>query len=216
MVEDVGPETHWRGQADTFDRRVRWLVLVSLLIHTPLTPLVALLGLFGFLAAPDESPLDLPPITAIPVDIFEEETPPPALPEPPPSDPVPVAAPTPGKAAPEVVKTVPADGGADAGRPDAGALTDAGADAGTLGDGGFDGGIAEPVALQPPRALVWRQSGKLARLLLVPEGNGERHGGACLVQAGVGDHGPFPHLGALEGRRAAMAESGRRHRDIRK
>jgi hypothetical protein len=150
MVEDVGPETHWRGQADTFDRRMRWLVLVSVLVHTPLTPLIALLGIFGWLATPDEAPVDLPPITAIPVDIFEEETPPPAAPEPPP-EPLPVASPTPGKTAPKVVKAEPTDKGVDAGVADAGPQTDAGdagaADAGTLGDGGVDGGIAEPVAL---------------------------------------------------------------------
>jgi hypothetical protein len=150
MVEDVGPETHWRGQADTFDRRMRWLVLVSVLVHTPLTPLVALFGIFGFLTAPDDA-LDLPPITAIPVDIFEEETPPPAAPEPPPPDPAPVAAPTPGKTMPKVVKAEPPDKGLDAGVLDAGPATDAGADAsadaGTLGDRGLDGGIAEPVAL---------------------------------------------------------------------
>lgn len=150
MVEHVGLETHWRGQPDTFDRRVRWLVLVSVLVHTPLTPLIALLGIFGFLTAPDE-PVDLPPITAIPVDIFEEETPPPAAPEPPPPDPVPVAEPTAGKKVPKVVKTEPTDRGVDAGVADAGPVTDAGtdasADAGTLGDGGVDGGIAEPVAL---------------------------------------------------------------------
>jgi hypothetical protein len=150
MVEHVGPETHWRGQADTFDRRIRWLVLVSVLVHTPLTPLIALLGLFGWLTAPYEAPADVPPITAIPVDIFEEETPPPAAPEPPPPDPLPVAAPSPAKA-PRVVKAEPTDKGVDAGVADAGPLTDAGddagPDAGTLGDGGVDGGIAEPVAL---------------------------------------------------------------------
>jgi hypothetical protein len=148
MVEDVGPETHWRGHADTFDRRMRWLVLVSVLVHTPLTPLMALLGMFGFLTARDEAALDVPPITAIPVDIFEEETPPPAAPEPPPPDPAPVAAPKP---APKAVKAEPVDRGLDAGVLDAGPATDAGADAstdaGTLGDGGVDGGIAEPVAL---------------------------------------------------------------------
>jgi hypothetical protein len=148
MVEDVGLETHWRGHADTFDRRMRWLVLVSVLVHAPLTPLVALLGIFGFLTRPDEVAVDLPPITAIPVDIFEEETPPPAAPEPPAPDPVPVAAP---KTTSKVVKEEPADRGLDAGVLDAGpatdAGTDAGPDAGTLGDGGVDGGIAEPVAL---------------------------------------------------------------------
>lgn len=151
MVENVGPETQWRGQADTFDRRMRWLVVLSVLVHTPLTPLIALLGIFGWLAAPAEAPADIPPITAIPVDIFEEETPPPAAPEPPAPDPVPVTDPTAGKAAQKVVKKEPADHGVDAGLPDAGPATDAGADAGadagTLGDGGLDGGIAEPVAL---------------------------------------------------------------------
>jgi hypothetical protein len=146
MVEHVGPETHWRGQPDTFDRRVRWLVLVSLLVHTPLTPLVALLGVFSFLTAPADPALDVPPITAIPVDIFEEETPPPAAPEAP-AEPAPVAAPTPVKAAPKVVKAEPPDGGVDGGASDGGPETDAGPDAGTLGDGGTDGGIAEPVAL---------------------------------------------------------------------
>lgn len=150
MVEHVGPETHWRGQADTLDRRLRWLVLVSVLVHTPLTPLIALLGIFGWLAAPDEPLPDAPPITAIPVDIFEDETPP-RDPAPLPPDPVPVAEPTAGKAIPKVTKKEPTDTGVDAGVADAGPPTDAGvdasADAGTLGDGGFDGGIAEPVAV---------------------------------------------------------------------
>jgi hypothetical protein len=149
MVEHVGPETHWRGQADTSSRRVRWLVLVSLLVHTPMTPLVALLGIFGWLSAPNETAVDLPPITAIPIDIMEELTPSPAAPEPPAPDPASVA--TPVAKAPRVAKSEPTDRGVDAGVEDAGPVTDAGtdasADAGTLGDGGVDGGIAEPVAL---------------------------------------------------------------------
>jgi len=151
MVEPVGLETHWRGRADTFDRRVRWLVLVSVLVHTPLTPLIALLGVFSWIRGPDVTLPDDPPITAIPVDILEEEAPPP----PPAPDPVPVA-----PAVAEPVRTAatprpPRDAGiedagpVDAGIPDAGpAETDAGiADAGRLSDAGFDGGIGEPIAV---------------------------------------------------------------------
>src|SRR5262245_63188848 len=58
----VGPWTQWRGQADTADRRMRWLVLVSLLLHTPLTPLLALFGLFTWLSNPPDEGPEAPPI----------------------------------------------------------------------------------------------------------------------------------------------------------
>ncbi|HEY3493128.1 MAG TPA: hypothetical protein VGK73_00525, partial [Polyangiaceae bacterium] len=82
----MGPWTQWRGQSDTADRRMRWLVLISLLLHTPLTPLLALFGLFTWLSTPPDEGPEPPPLTAIPVDLIEEDEPgtPPGGAEPPP------------------------------------------------------------------------------------------------------------------------------------
>jgi hypothetical protein len=54
---------------------MRWLVLLSLLVHTPLTPLLALFGLLGWLATPPDDGPDAPPLNAIPVDIIEADEP---------------------------------------------------------------------------------------------------------------------------------------------
>ena len=128
--------TQWRGQPDTSNRRLGWLVLASLLVHAPFTPLVALLGLFGWLATKKPDLIDGPAITAIPVDLFEGEDAP-APPAPPPPEPVAAteSAPTPKKPhkpPPEPVDAGVADAAPDAEVADAGAPPDAGAgDAGT-------------------------------------------------------------------------------------
>lgn len=171
----MGLETQWRGQSDTTDRRVRWLVLASLLLHAPITPLFALLGLFSWLAPPDDDLDDAPPITAIPIDLIEdsllgEPAPAPAAPTPP-AEPE-VAAPELPAEKPKPPKVQPKDAGLpdaeppDAGAPDAeppdaavadAAATDAGvaeadagpADAGPAdaGSGKGDGGLGDPVSM---------------------------------------------------------------------
>jgi hypothetical protein len=128
---------------------MRWLVLVSVLVHTPLTPLIALLGVFSWLSAPD-APVVEPPITAIPVDFLEEESaPPPPAPEPAPVEPAPAPDPVRVAAAKPPRDAGVEDASADAELPDAGpSESDAGlADAGRASDAGFDGGIADPVAV---------------------------------------------------------------------
>lgn len=65
--------TQWRGQPDTLKWRFYALVGLSMVLHSALTPLAALLGLLGWLglSEPMESH-DLPPITAIPIDLIED------------------------------------------------------------------------------------------------------------------------------------------------
>jgi hypothetical protein len=82
-LANVDAQPNWRGQPDTTHRRLLWLVLVSLLLHVPMTPLIALLGLLGSLADPDETAPALPPITAIPVDLIPGDEPAGGTPEPP-------------------------------------------------------------------------------------------------------------------------------------
>lgn len=70
----VEPMTQWRGQPDTRRWRFYGLVGLSMVLHSALTPLAALLGLLGWLglSTPPETQ-DLPPITAIPIDLIEDE-----------------------------------------------------------------------------------------------------------------------------------------------
>jgi hypothetical protein len=74
IVKRVDRRTQWRGQPDTSRWRLVRVLLLSALLHLPLTPLAALAGLLGLLFRP--APVDLPelpPIQAIPVDLLEEE-----------------------------------------------------------------------------------------------------------------------------------------------
>lgn len=80
----VDVKTQWRGQPDTKRWRFYALVGLSMVLHSALTPLAALLGLIGLLGLSDPPTVDLPPITAIPIDLIEDPTPVPA-----PSDPEP-------------------------------------------------------------------------------------------------------------------------------
>lgn len=134
-------ETQWRGQRDTDAARRFWrVVIVSLVLHVPLTPFAGLLALFAWLIPPHgPNAQDLGPIRAIPIEMLTEDEPetakPPARAEPN----VPVELPP--KLAPKP-KPVKHD------EPDAGAA-DAGADAGPA-DAGSDAGaskISDPVAL---------------------------------------------------------------------
>ena len=145
-------KTHRRGSADTSGGRFAKLLVVSVLLHVPLTPWAALVGLLSLWSPPAES-VDAPPITGIPIDLIEDEPPPASAPEPaaavaePASDGEPVVVKKPRKK-PDPAKIVDAgapdadvadaevDAAADAGLADAGKLTnDAGpADAGAVAD----------------------------------------------------------------------------------
>lgn len=72
----VVSQTEWRGQRDTTRSRLWRLLAVSVLLHAPFTPLMALAGLVSLLTHNPESegpPVD--PITAIPVDLVSDERP---------------------------------------------------------------------------------------------------------------------------------------------
>lgn len=151
--ELVDPQTLWRGQRDT--RRgiwARWL-LVSLLVHAPITPLAGLIGLVGLLL-PDMTEDDEPPpaLTEIPVDLLSEEPGAGAVSAPPPAPAPAVAASEPAEPLEPPKKKRPPrpelrDGGSDtdAGIVDAGAPDAAIRDAGTRDSGPSDAG-ATPLA----------------------------------------------------------------------
>ncbi len=153
----MGLETHWRGQSDTNRARLVWVLVGSLLLHSPLTPVFTLIG--WFLLPPPEPPPVVEPITSIAVDLLEGEeaasapkvaAPEPAAPEESSVsiDPTPAAA----EKAPVRDAGAPVDAGApdaepeaDAGSADAGAPEDGGAGE---GDAGADeGGPRDPIAL---------------------------------------------------------------------
>lgn len=77
--------TRQRGSLDTGGRLARFAVL-ALVLHVPLTPVAALLGLLQLIGGQREAPL-LPPVTEIPLDILED-------------DPVPAKPPSPAEASP--------------------------------------------------------------------------------------------------------------------
>jgi len=168
----VDLKTQRRGPADTNNRRFAKLLAVSLLLHVPFTPWAALIGLLR-LWSPVTDDTPSPPITAIPIDLIEDQAPPgPPEPEPaaaaPPSDegtqappkpkpkPKPVAESIHDAGAPDAkpdAEADEADAGNDGGLADAGkvqAAHDAGADAGAGDAGPSDAGarpLSEPVAL---------------------------------------------------------------------
>lgn len=75
-------KTHRRGPIDTSAGRFAKLLVVSLLLHLPLTPWAALVGLLSLWSPPSEA-VSSPPITGIPIDLIEDQAPPSP---PPPSD----------------------------------------------------------------------------------------------------------------------------------
>ncbi len=76
ILRRVATETEWRGQRDTTRSRFLRVIAVSVLLHVPLTPIIALLGLAGLLAKPpSEEPPPADPITAIPVDLIADDRP---------------------------------------------------------------------------------------------------------------------------------------------
>ena len=120
-------KTHQRGPTDTSKGRFAKLLVVSVLLHVPLTPWAALVGLLSLWSPPSED-ADSPPITGIPIDLIEDERSPASVPE----QPAPAAEPG-GLAEPVVAakpkkKREPAKV-VDAGAPDA-EIADAEVDAG--------------------------------------------------------------------------------------
>ena len=169
-------KTHRRGPADTGNGRFAKLLVVSLLLHVPLTPWAALAGLLSLWSPPDDS-VDSPAITGIPIDLIEEQAPPVSAPEQPaaapdaPSDGEPVAArpvkrPIPSKIADAGAPDAEAaDAALDASDSDAGrAIEDAGSiakhgDAGSEADAGLasDAGLvadAGPAPLGDPTLVA--------------------------------------------------------------
>ena len=145
-------KTHPRGPADTSNGRFAKLLVVSVLLHVPLTPWAALAGLLS-LWSPRTEDVDSPPITGIPIDLIEDEGPPASAPEQPaaaepvgPGEPVVVIKP---KKKSDPAKVVVDAGAPDADTPDAEAeagVADAGktvSDAGTLADAGDAGALAD-------------------------------------------------------------------------
>jgi len=140
----VESKTHWRGTADTSTGRFAKLLVVSVLLHVPLTPWAALVGLLSLWSPPADD-VEAPPITGIPIDVIEDEPPPASAPE----QPAPAAAEPPGAGEPVVVvkpkkKPEPAKTIVDAGAPDAEADAEADAgDAGALDAGVLDAGTPD-------------------------------------------------------------------------
>lgn len=72
MPESVAAETRRRGQPAAPARRLSWSLLIAALLHLPLTPLGALLGLLSLLHWPThESPPDT--LNSIPVSLLSPE-----------------------------------------------------------------------------------------------------------------------------------------------
>ncbi len=150
--EDVEFRTQWRGQPDTRRWKLLGVLLLSFVVHAPLTPLAGLLGLLGILALPaatDEGPVEQ--LHAIPIDLIED--PGSGAAESSATSEKPVAEPTPEapKAEPEapVVEEPPkAKEPAKAEPADAGVDADAGADAEATDAGAGPGDkLPDPVAL---------------------------------------------------------------------
>lgn len=160
----MDPKTQRRGPADTSSSRFAKLLAVSLLLHVPFTPWAALVGLLSLWSPPVDD-VAAPPITAIPVDIFEDQ-PTPAEPAQPeiapdnagPSEPAPPKPKAKPKPKPEAAKVLDAsvpdaeesdaaasDAGSDAAVPvaDAGRLENA--DAGAIADAGPSDAGARPI-----------------------------------------------------------------------
>ena len=136
-------KTHWRGPADTSSARFAKLLVVSVLLHVPLTPWAALVGLLSLWSPPPED-VDAPPITGIPIDVIEDEPPPARAPEAPAATGEPMTAEEPVVVAPPKKPKKPKVI-IDAGAPDA-EVADGGL------DGGLDGGVADAGALDAGKA----------------------------------------------------------------
>jgi hypothetical protein len=132
----------WRGQPDPERRTLAALVVVSLLLHAPFTPLGALWGLMSATRADADGPVpDLGKIRDIPVDLLGQPSEAEPRPRAPTADTAPAAVPV-KKRKPRPRRTeLDAGVAADAGVSDAG-------DGGPPADASVDGGAAaDPVAL---------------------------------------------------------------------
>ena len=168
----MGFSTQWRGQKDTQRWRFRLLVLASVLLHLPLSPVGGVFGLIRLVSSPAEGPADLNAISAIPVELVgegqlapaaePESVAAPSEPAPPPED-DPYAKlleetdslmdlPEPEDAGAAEPSENDADAGPDAGPADASldAEPESVADAEAPGDAGAEGGVVgipDPVAM---------------------------------------------------------------------
>jgi hypothetical protein len=178
----VENQTQWRGERDTGRRRLWTLLGLSVLLHVPLTPLAALIGLLGLLRATTDDVPEAPPLTAIPIDILEEGEDPGA------GQPKPAATPAPdselGTGEPEPRRPPPkpkpqppelADAGADAGDSNLAdaAAGDAGADDAGSGSGGID-----PVALAGAAQRIADPNANVRMLIYTERIRGHALGGA--------------------------------------
>jgi hypothetical protein len=107
----VEARTRRRVHLDTTPSRVgRWLML-SVVLHAPLTPIAGLIGLLHFFDRRDQEVPVLPPVTEIPLDLIDEaELAQPAEPVPPPAPaepPAPVVEAPPAEPEPEAPKPKP-------------------------------------------------------------------------------------------------------------
>ncbi|MBN2193477.1 MAG: hypothetical protein JW751_11740 [Polyangiaceae bacterium] len=162
----MGFTTEWRGQRDTQLRAFSMLIMASLALHAPMTPLFLLLGLLGLLAPlHSPPPNDLNELTAIPIDLLDDEGDSSEL-----ASGTRVAEPEPAAAIVEVPRppqpashlrdggVEPEDAGLDADAESA--VTDGGGDAGDAGEEG-DAGDADagrPTYVRDPVAVAAKDS----------------------------------------------------------
>ncbi len=216
-VPHVALGTQWRGQRDTHGTRFQGLVLLSLILHLPLTPFSALIGLLALLDTEVSDAPDLGELKAIPVELLmgDEDQAPTASVEQPskPSDeqaativpepaPVPVEEKLPGRDAGLDAGVGPADAGIDAGDASAspedagpppidGGVPDSGLDA---GDAGYNPDAAPPAdggELPDPIALAGEAGS-------VVDANANVR--LRIHNARIRQHALGPTLGALLGR----------------
>ncbi len=177
-MQHVDPRPQWRGQRDTSRGRLWRALAVSVGVHAPLTPIAALFGLFGLLGTP-ATVADAPavaPITAIPIDLIDDDRGPAgAAPSEPPSE-EPAAtsvepAEDPFAALDDEDDTKPPDP-PEAEAPDAGsepAVVDGGA---LAADGGAEAGagpaVGDPIAMSGAAGKVTDQNANV-RLLIYNE-----------------------------------------------
>jgi hypothetical protein len=193
-VEAVDRQPQWRGQRDTLRWRLRALIVASALLHAPLSPVGALLGLVSLLHRPgaEGRVTDLNAITAIPVELLGEQG---GLAQPEPAAPEPAPEPTADleqdllrelEQSADSLATIeaqpePADAGleeseagdTDAGAPEPGLDLDAGVetDAAAELDAGLEAGLAgpaDPVALTGSAGQVANANANV-RLLMYTE-----------------------------------------------
>ncbi|HVY27369.1 MAG TPA: hypothetical protein VHB79_12515 [Polyangiaceae bacterium] len=160
-------KTRWRVHLDTTPQRLGRFFALAVALHVPFSPVLGLLGLIRLMGGETEAPA-LPPVTEIPLDLIEDDTPPAKAPGDTPegAQQTPTVEPesAPAEPAPELPKPKPKpkpkpepkDAGADAeredkdaGEPDAANPSDAGSSQGG-GDAGPPHkpgeGIGSPVA----------------------------------------------------------------------